>query len=91
MTAVDTLYGSFSADDLKAMKKALDEASNELSIIDQHKEAVKDIINAMHDLHKIPKKVLSRMIKVHHKQTFQQTVAEDNEFEALYIGMTETK
>jgi hypothetical protein len=31
------------------------------------------------------------MAKTHHKQSFQEEVTEDNEFEALYIGMTETK
>jgi hypothetical protein len=91
MTAVTTLYGSFDENQLKSIRDALSEISNEMSKIEQHKEAIKDIIGALYDAHKIPKKVLNRLAKTHHKQSFQEEVTEDNEFEALYIGMTETK
>lgn len=91
MTAVTTLYGSFSEDDLKSIHNCLNEISIEMSKIEQHKEAIKDVIGAMYDAHKIPKKVLNRLAKTHHKQSFQEEVTEDNEFEALYTGLTETK
>jgi hypothetical protein len=91
MTAVITLYGSFDENQLKSIHDALSEISNEMTIIDSHKEAIKDVIDALYDNFKIPKKVLRRMAKTHHKQSFQEEVTEDNEFEALYIGMTETK
>ena len=91
MTAVTTLYGSFDENQLKSIRDALNEISNEMVVIDSHKEAIKDVINALYDNFKIPKKVLRRMAKTHHKQSFQEEVTEDNEFEALYIGMTETK
>jgi len=91
MTAVNTLYGSFDENQLKSIRDALSEISNEMTIIDSHKEAIKDVIDALYDNFKIPKKVLRRMAKTHHKQSFQEEVTEDNEFEALYIGMTETK
>jgi len=91
MTAVTTLYGSFDENQLKSIRDALSEISNEMSVIDSHKEAIKDVIDALYDNFKIPKKVLRRMAKTHHKQSFQEEVTEDNEFEALYLGMTETK
>ena len=91
MTAVITLYGSFDENQLKSIRDALSEISNEMTIIDSHKEAIKDVVDALYDNFKIPKKVLRRMAKTHHKQSFQEEVTEDNEFEALYIGMTETK
>jgi hypothetical protein len=91
MTAVTTLYGSFDENQLKSIRDALSEISNEMTVIDSHKEAIKDVIDALYDNFKIPKKVLRRMAKTHHKQSFQEEVTEDNEFEALYIGMTETK
>jgi hypothetical protein len=91
MTTVITLYGSFDENQLKSIRDALSEISNEMTSIDSHKEAIKDVIDALHDNFKIPKKVLRRMAKTHHKQSFQEEVTEDNEFEALYIGMTETK
>jgi hypothetical protein len=91
MTAVTTLYGSFDENQLKSIRDALNEISNEMVVIDSHKEAIKDVINALYDNFKIPKKVIRRMAKTHHKQSFQEEVTEDNEFEALYLGMTETK
>lgn len=91
MTAVTTLYGSFDENQLKSIHDALSEISNEMTVIDSHKEAIKDVINALYDNFKIPKKVLRRMAKTHHKQSFQEEVTEDNEFEALYLSMTETK
>jgi len=91
MTAVTTLYGSFTEDDLKSIHDCLNEISNEMSKIEQNKEAIKDIIGALYDAHKIPKKVLNRLAKTHHKQSFQEEVTEDSEFEALYLGLSETK
>jgi hypothetical protein len=91
MTSVTTLYGSFDENQLKSIHDALSEISNEMSVIDSHKDAIKDVIDALYDNFKIPKKVLRRMAKTYHKQSFQEEVTEDNEFEALYNGMTETK
>lgn len=91
MTTVTTMYGTFAEDDLKSIKDSLKEISNEMSIMDQHKQAIKDIKDALYDAHKIPKKVINRMAKTYHKQSFQEEVTEDNEFEALYVGLTETQ
>jgi len=91
MTTVNTLYGTFNEDDLKSIYSCLNEISNEMATIDQHKEAIKDIMSAMNDAHNIPKKVIRRLAKAHHKNSFQEELAEDNEFEALYTGLTESK
>jgi hypothetical protein len=45
----------------------------------------------VYDQYKIPKKIVKRLAKVHHKNSFSQQVVEDKEFEALYIGVTEVK
>lgn len=91
MADVDTLYGTFSEADLKGIKDALGEISNEMTIIDGHKEAIKDIVDAIYDKYKLPKKVINRLAKTHHKQTFQEEIQLDNEFEAIYVGITEAK
>lgn len=91
MTAVTTLYGSFDEIQLRSIRDALSEISNEMTIIDSHKESIKDVMDVIFDNFKIPKKVIRRMAKTHHKKSFQEEVTEDNEFEALYLGMTETK
>lgn len=91
MVAVNTIFGSFDESDLKSMKDALDEISISITKMDSEKEAIKDIINAVYDKHKIPKKIIRKMAKAHHKQSFEEEVAEYKEFEALYVGMNETK
>jgi hypothetical protein len=91
MTKVTTLYGSFDEKELKSIHDALNEISNEMTIIESHKDAIKDVLNSLHDQFKIPLKVLRRLVKTHHKNSFQEEVAEDSEFEALYTGLTETK
>jgi 16S rRNA C967 or C1407 C5-methylase (RsmB/RsmF family) len=91
MADVDTLYGTFSEDDLKAIKNSISEMSNEMSIIEGHKEAIKDIVDAVYDKYKLPKKIINRLAKAYHKQSFQEEVQLDNEFEAIYVGVTEAK
>jgi hypothetical protein len=91
MADIDTLYGTFSEDDLKAIKGSLSEMSNEMSIIEGHKEAIKDIVDAVYDKYKLPKKIINRLAKAYHKQSFQEEVQLDNEFEAIYVGVTEAK
>jgi hypothetical protein len=91
MADVDTLYGTFSENDLKGIKDALSEMSNEMSIIEGHKEAMKDIVDAVYDKYKLPKKIINRLAKAYHKQSFQEEVQLDNEFEAIYVGVTEAK
>jgi lipocalin len=51
MTAVTTHYGSFNEDDLKYINDCLNEISNEMSKIEQHKEDIKVIIGALYDAH----------------------------------------
>lgn len=91
MTDIVTQYGTFKQEDLKSIKDALTEISNELDIIGQHKDAIKDVINAVYDNYNIPKKVIRRLAKAHHKNSFQEELAQDNEFESIYIGLTEAK
>jgi hypothetical protein len=91
MADVDTLYGTFSENDLKGIKDALGEMSNEMAIIEGHKEAIKDIVDAIYDKYKLPKKIINRLAKAYHKQSFQEEIQLDNEFEAIYVGVTEAK
>ena len=45
MTAVTTLYGSFDEIQLRSIRDALSEISNEMTIIDSHKESIKDVMD----------------------------------------------
>jgi hypothetical protein len=90
-TAVNTMFGNFKVEDLRAIHDALNEISNEMHVIQSHKESIKDVLNVLYDNYKIPKKVLRRLAKTHHKNSFQEEVSLDNEFEALYTGLKDAK
>ena len=75
-------------EDKKKIKDAMQEASNSLLRIDAERDHIKHITEDIFDNYKIPKKTISRMIKVYHKQNFQEEVAEHEEFEVLYQNIT---
>lgn len=68
----------------KTLKDGIKEISVHLSRMDSEKEAIKDIVNSIYDEIKVPKKIINRMSKVYHKQSFFETVTEDKEFKELY-------
>lgn len=74
--------------DRKKIRDAMIEASNSYIRIDAERDLIKNIINDLHDVYKIPKKQLSKMVKVYHKNNFQEEVALADEFEELYQTVT---
>ncbi len=91
MTKVNTLFGSYDEDDLKKLKGYVDEVVLHMHRNDGNNQAIKDIVDIAHDELKVPKKILKRMAKTQHKNSFQTEVAESKEFEALYESMVEVK
>ena len=91
MTKVNTLFGSYDEDDLKKLKGYIDEVVLHMHRNDGNNQAIKDIVDIAHDELKIPKKILKRMAKTQHKNSFQTDVAESKEFEALFESITEIK
>lgn len=88
MTTIQTLFGTFNEEQLKALKGALDEMNDVMFKQEQLSTAMKDILNAAHDSLKVPKKILRKMARVQYKQNFETEVAESKEFEALFEGIT---
>ena len=91
MTKVNTLLGSYDEDDLKKLKGYVDEVVLHMHRNDGNNQAIKDIVDIANDELKIPKKILKRMAKTQHKNSFQTDVAESKEFEALFESITEIK
>ena len=90
-TQVNTIFGDFKEEDLKIIRDAIEEISLHYQKIETENQDIKDIVNSVYDQYKLPKKIVKRLAKVHHKNTFSQQVVEDKEFEALYIGVSEAK
>jgi hypothetical protein len=91
MPTVQTLFGTFDDDQLKALKGAIEEINHSMNLIEVQNTQIKDIVNATYDSLKVPKKIIKRMAKVYYNQSLQTEVAEFKEFEALFEGITEVK
>ena len=88
---VQTLFGTFDEKELKALKGCITEMVECMQKINSEKELLKDIVDASYDKFMIPKKIIKKMANVQYKQSFQEMVSENNEFEALFEGINEVK
>jgi hypothetical protein len=75
-------------EDKKQIRGAVQEASDSMLRIDAEKDLIKEIIDNLHETYQIPKRTISKIIKVYHKQNFDQEVALNDEFEDLYQTVT---
>jgi hypothetical protein len=70
--------------DQKKLLDMLREASNSLTRIESERDLIREMKSKVCDELQLEKKVINRMVKVYHKQTFQEEVAEHEQFETLY-------
>jgi hypothetical protein len=70
--------------DQKKLLDMLREASNSLTRIESERDLIREMKKKVGEELQLEKKVLNRMVKVYHKQTFQEEVAEHEQFETLY-------
>jgi len=69
--------------DKQRMKGAMDEISNAYTRIEAEKDFIKEAIIALEDDVGIPKKYLSKMARIYHKNNMNEVVAEIEDIEAL--------
>jgi hypothetical protein len=68
-------------------KKLLDflrEASNSLTRVEAERYLIREGGKRICDELQLTKRVINKMVKVYHKQSFQEEVAEHEQFEHLY-------
>jgi len=70
--------------DQKKLLDMLREASNSLTRIEGERDLIREMKKKVCDELQLEKKVINRMVKVYHKQSFQEEVAEHEQFETLY-------
>ena len=70
--------------DRKKIRDALQEASNSMTRISAERDLIKEIAKEISDNYQLPKKQVSKMIRVYHKQNFTEEQAAASEFETLY-------
>jgi hypothetical protein len=91
MTTIQTLFGTFDDEKIKALKGNLEEMIIVMQKQDRLKAEMKDIIDASFEALKIPKKILRKMARVKYKDSFNDESSENKEFEALYESVSDTQ
>lgn len=74
--------------DKKKLFDVIKEASASMTRIEGEKSLIKESVSDISKELKISKRLINRMIKVYHKQNFDEEVAIQDEFENLYETVT---
>jgi len=77
--------------ELKTIQAAMKEMSDCMIRIDSEKEAMKDIVEDLNEKYELPKKFISKMARVYHKQSFDKESVEHEDFADLYVAVTGAK
>lgn len=64
--------------------KVIQECSNSMTRVDGEKDFVKESIDAISKDLQLPKKLVARLVKVYHKQNYDEEVATHEQFEQIY-------
>ena len=75
--------------DKKLFKAALDVLSEHMRVIEDEREMIKGAIDDLSDQFSLEKKVIRKIAKAYHKQTFLDEKKSFEEFEDLYETVTE--
>ena len=68
----------------KKIRDALHQISDSMTRMDAEKDHIKDILQLVQDETDVPKKYVSKMARIYHKQNLQQVKMENEDLEALY-------
>lgn len=76
------------SDDAKAIKMVMRDISDSMTRIDGEKDFIKESINELSEKYSIPKKNLSKVARIIHKQNMAEVQADNNDVEELYEDLT---
>jgi hypothetical protein len=82
--ALTAVVRSLSQDEKDRLMKAIKEMSNSLARAEGEREYVNESTKKISDDVKLSKKLISKLVKVYHKQNFEEEVAIHDEFADLY-------
>ena len=70
--------------DRDKLLKVLKECSDSLTRIDGEKDLIREAVTDICKQLQLPKRLVNRMVKVYHKQNYDEEVAVHEQFETLY-------
>ena len=84
MAVQQLTINQLSAPDREKLFKIVQECSNSLTRIDGEQDYIREAITETAKQMQLPKKMVARLVKVYHKQNFDEEVAVHEQFETLY-------
>jgi thymidine phosphorylase len=84
MSKLPVVIPTLSSEEKQKLSAALTETSKSLARAQGEQEYVREAIKKVSTDLKLPKKLISKLVRVHYKQNFDQEVAEHEDFEKLY-------
>lgn len=84
MAVQQLTINQLSAPDREKLFKVVQECSNSLTRIDGENDFIRESIAETAKNMQLPKKLVSKLVKVYHKQNFDEEVAVHEQFENLY-------
>lgn len=71
-------------EDRKKLLNVLKECSNSLTRIAGERDLIKESVSDVSETLQLPKKLVNKMVKIYHKQNYDEEVATNEQFELLY-------
>lgn len=84
MAVQQLTINQLSAPDREKLFKIVQECSNSLTRIDGEQDYIREAIAETAKQMQLPKKMVAKLVKVYHKQNFDEEVAVHEQFETLY-------
>jgi len=84
MAVKQLTINQLSEPDKEKLFKIIKECSNSMVRIDGEKDYIREAIADTSKSMQLPKKLVTRLIKVYHKQNYDEEVAVHEQFETLY-------
>ena len=77
--------------DRAKIKEVLKAISDSFTRIEAERDLIKESISELSSEHNISKKILNKMARIYHKQSYSKAQQEFEEFEEFYEGIVESK
>lgn len=77
--------------DRKKLLDCLKECSNSLTRIEGERDYIKEVVTDIAKQLQLPKRIMNKMVKVYHKQNYDEEVATQEQFEQLYETVVDLK
>ena len=84
MAVKQLTINQLSAPDREKLYKIVKDCSDSMTRMDAEKDFVRESITETSKQMQLPKKMVARLVKVYHKQNFDEEVAIHEQFETLY-------